>query len=711
MIFRFIMFLHKGSILVLSISMFLLLACDGQKHAQTGPISFKYGDQHPVRNVSFPDRLYYHNNGNVIDITKPPFNATGDGVTDDSDAFIDAYTMLIDDLKDYLKNYDTLGLGKPDYLPDSLTSKIIYIPEGNYLISKPIVYRGKVIQPRKRDHIEILINVRFIGANRDRTIIRLKDNSKSFSDGNATPVVSYGKLDFNNKVASNFFENLTINTGSGNPGAIGLRFHGANNAAVRNVAIISGDGQGRIGLYDPIGSGQGVYQNITIEGFDYGIVTNGSVATHHTFEYVTLKKQRKAGIKLGISSLSAKGVHSINAVPAALLSDSSSHMTLIEAVLEQGQLDSPAVNIESGTLFARDVRAEGYGNLVEQHNQVAYKDLNLVNREFVSDTVLSLFAQQDTTTLRLPPKDPPHIPWDNNFENWVSVHEYGAIGDGKRDDTEAIQQAMNAGKPIVYFEGDKYRITQTINVPEHVQHIHCMYSLFSIEPPLSDQEQPVFRIEGRGTSPILVEGYYSRVEQHIDRKFYLFDHASKRVLYLKDICVWQGRIYRNSVAGGEVFIEDVLSSTNRNETYFESSFIFKGQKVWARFIDNEHHFPPTPLYHVDDTDFWVLGFKHEGESTIVKNINGSRTEILGGIANAYGHNINDNTPMFYNNHSSLSFIVSETGKDELHSSFKTIVEASQKGEVRYLMCDDVPRRGGYKYKSTIPLYVGKKRPD
>ncbi len=43
-----------------------------------------------------------------------------------------------------------------------------------------------------------------------------------------------------------------------------------------------------------------------------------------------------------------------------------------------------------------------------------------------------------------------------------NVKHYGAVGDGKNDDTEAIQRAANAGVGALYLPKGFYRITQPI---------------------------------------------------------------------------------------------------------------------------------------------------------------------------------------------------------------------------------------------------------
>lgn len=48
----------------------------------------------------------------------------------------------------------------------------------------------------------------------------------------------------------------------------------------------------------------------------------------------------------------------------------------------------------------------------------------------------------------------------------VNVRDFGAVGDGIADDTQAIQQALNASKGLVIFPGGRYRITETLKAGE-----------------------------------------------------------------------------------------------------------------------------------------------------------------------------------------------------------------------------------------------------
>jgi hypothetical protein len=55
------------------------------------------------------------------------------------------------------------------------------------------------------------------------------------------------------------------------------------------------------------------------------------------------------------------------------------------------------------------------------------------------------------------------------FASWINVRDYGAAGNGKADDTEAIRKALLAALPeaktVLYFPSGTYRITGSLDVP------------------------------------------------------------------------------------------------------------------------------------------------------------------------------------------------------------------------------------------------------
>ena len=55
-----------------------------------------------------------------------------------------------------------------------------------------------------------------------------------------------------------------------------------------------------------------------------------------------------------------------------------------------------------------------------------------------------------------------------NLKGFVSVKDYGAVGDGTTDDTTAIQDALDSGKYRIFIPAGTYKITSTLVLPASV---------------------------------------------------------------------------------------------------------------------------------------------------------------------------------------------------------------------------------------------------
>ena len=155
------------------------------------------------------DKLFPSESG-IIDVTKAPYNAKGDGVSDDWDAIQQA-------LSDH---------------PNG--NRIIYLPAGTYLISHTLTWPEGSHGGLK--HKRTVLQ----GQHMDKTIIKLMDAADSFQN-----VESPRELIYTGRAPAQRFGNeirdLTINTGTGNPGAIGLKFISNNYGMLHNITIKTED--------------------------------------------------------------------------------------------------------------------------------------------------------------------------------------------------------------------------------------------------------------------------------------------------------------------------------------------------------------------------------------------------------------------------------------------------------------------------------------
>jgi len=155
-----------------------------------------------------PDKLFPPDA--VINVTLPPFNAKPNDGRDDTKAIQQAITDHVD------------------------TGRTIYLPAGVYDISDSLVWKNK--QGLWRPHLTLQ------GQHREKTIIRLKDNTPSFWDQEKLKaMIITGSFwqpgdpedGGGNKAFRNNLFDLTIHAGNLNARAIGVEW------AVSNVGSLS----------------------------------------------------------------------------------------------------------------------------------------------------------------------------------------------------------------------------------------------------------------------------------------------------------------------------------------------------------------------------------------------------------------------------------------------------------------------------------------
>lgn len=533
----------------------------------------------------------------VIDVTKAPYNAKGDGKTDDTDAIQKA-------LDDHPAN-----------------NRIIYLPNGTYLVSHQIefglsrrMHPGMKIDGRDGKHQRLTI---LQGQSRDQTIIKLTDNCAEFQKTGIQPKeedigrpIVRGVVWTGENVAQHFrnaIRNLTVNTGKGNPGAAGVQYNASNQGCMHAVKIVSGDGQGGIGL--DIGftgdSGPAVVRHIEVIGFDYGIWASN--LNSFTVWDVKLKGQKKAGIRAPFDVLMLHRVRSDNSVPALWTGPRWSHfVTLIDAEFLGGAKDQAAILIEGKPndthVFARNVKVSGYGLAVkvpsdEQRNHTGDID------EYSRGPVTLPFPEAVGRTLKLPVKDAPGIPWGDPAKDWANVITHGAIGDSKNDDTAAVQKAIDSGAKVVYFPGGKqYMCTQVI-LRANVQRLIACEAYVNGEILVQDGKAPA----------VVIERFMPRWGSKADAM--TIRQQSTRALVVRDLNGW---VYQENT--GDVFIDDVCGALFMQKP---------GASVWCRYFNYEV-MPMLGLVN-NGGNLWIMGSKIEHPNPQVELLNGSRSEIFGAM--------------------------------------------------------------------------------
>ena len=537
--------------------------------------------------------IHFPDDAGVIDLTQEPYLAKGDGKTDCTDAIQRA-------LDDY-----------------AAKNRILYLPAGKYMVSHTLVWGpSKRLKPHLDENWAAYNRHRLTilqGEQESKTIIQLIDNAPEFQDTawrdkderpGGTAVIWTGGWPaqrFRNAV-----RNLTIDTGKGNPGAIGIQFNASNQGTMHRLTVRSGDGAGQIGI--DLGfcgdHGPGAGRHLTVIGFDYGIWA--SSMNSMTLWDVEVKKQNKAGVRVLAEELMLGDLRSVNAVPALEVGARwSSWATVVTGSFTGGAKDQPAVRImgdvKSRHVYCRDVKVSGYGTTVsvekDGSRDVASGDLT----EWSLHGIKTLFDGDTKASLRLPIKYAPEIPLPALGKAWANPLTFGATGDGKADDTAGIQAAIDSGASTIYFPGGKEFNFTTLTIKVSTER------LIGCETYLNGDAITV----AEGTKPLIFERFHPTWNNGRNAKLSI---ECPRTVIVRDLV----GIETHARSSGDVFIEDVCS------TLFLHG---KDSKVWCRFLNYE---PNKKIGLVNDGgQLWILGSKveHAGGKAIFKN--GSRSELFG----------------------------------------------------------------------------------
>ncbi|NJM15433.1 MAG: hypothetical protein HC896_08710 [Bacteroidales bacterium] len=189
-----------------------------------------------------------------------------------------------------------------------------------------------------------------------------------------------------------------------------------------------------------------MFKNIEIEGFDYGVFISGGGVNSLVFDNITVSDQNICGFRTNLQVVSVHKLISNNSVPAVWSSHDQGSLTLVDASLTGGSSSNPAIIHEHGVLFLRDITSSGYKQILE--NKIGASIGGNTITEYAFPKIHTVHPSP-SKTLDLAIEETPSVVWDAPSA-WVNVEDYGATANGEPgsgDDTQAFQDAIDAGQP------------------------------------------------------------------------------------------------------------------------------------------------------------------------------------------------------------------------------------------------------------------------
>lgn len=550
------------------------------------------------------------------------YGAKGDGRNDDTAALIRA-----------------IAASGGDTGPTFWQDRIVYLPDGTYRVSGTLLKRyadGKFAS-----------GLILVGQSMNGTVIRLEDNAPGFDDPRKPKAViftssklldgtptsggkDYDTLGEGNDAYMNFVEDLTIDVGNGNPGAVGIDYLANNIGAVRDVTVRAPGNSGAIGIaMTRKWPGPALIQNVTIHGFDTGIAV-AQTEYGLTFEHIRLEGQRAAAIRndqnvLSVRDLAVDGRAPaiVNAGPEGLIAIDGGRFRLAgNPVGIAGAIQNAGVIVTRNLALDRGPQA------------------GMLHLTGVFEGVSQWRPTTGPAWLPQPVDDPPpaHVP----VAQWANVTHFGAAADPSQDSTDGLRRAFDSGSAVVYLPHGTYAISGTIDVPTSVRRIVGMNSTIRIvadRPPSFGRSSGMFRVASTGP-PVSIENLAFDNSNRGDQL--AIDVSGSRDVLIRDVVAAGVMLLDRKSDGGRVFLEDVCCG--RIQTAGPRA-------VLARQLDTEGG--GVRITNVG-SPLWVLGLKTEGVCTIVENRDGARTDIFGGLAYMVRDSSGDATPAFRNSRANLS---------------------------------------------------------
>ncbi|MGH9735383.1 MAG: glycosyl hydrolase family 28-related protein [Candidatus Acidiferrales bacterium] len=391
------------------------------------------------------------------------------------------------------KSDDSVGIQEAiDRVQETTGHGILFIPSGRYRLTRTLfVWPG----------------IRLIGYGSTRPLFVLADNTPGFQAGPAYMVFFAGfrpgplSGQFQKRLMTHFpdgqpppmpgtvpptfvpdanpgtfysaLSNIDFKVGKGNPGAVCVRFHSAQHTFLTHMDFHLGSALSA--LYE-VGNES---EDLHFYGGQYGIITGRpSPGWQFTLIDSSFDGQRYAAINEHEAGLTL--IHdTFNNVPAAVSIEAGHPDELWAKDLRLQNISGPAITISEENNANTEINTEDvvcdrvpvFASFRQSgQKELSKGDIYEVRLFSHGLTIPHLGAQPAIATKyvaaalnAMPTSLPPAIRALPPEDSWVNLKSLGAKGDGKTDDTAAIQKAIG-GNRVLYVPSGDYIISKTITL-------------------------------------------------------------------------------------------------------------------------------------------------------------------------------------------------------------------------------------------------------
>ena len=600
------------------------------------------------------------------------FGALGDGRSDDTAAIFRAIKAL------------------PSFDPKNpFSARILYFPAGVYAVSDTI----KRVDEAGRFQPGLVL----VGETKAVSRIRLLDGSTGFGDPSVPkPMIfmtsaqtgsdphaggkHYPESGEGNEAYQNTVENLTLDVGDRNSGAVGLDYLASNVGAVRRVDVVAGSAGGATGIrMVRKWIGPALLDEVSVRGFSVGVDV-GSTEYSVTFERLHIEGSRTVGLRTTQNAVTLSDVHidTTDGFAIGLIGPTAAVVALKGTITGSGR---DTILDRGGMRHMAGIEAGGFRASTRSPRAV-------VNGVFLhgSPVAESLFR----LPIRSAPDDPVLAPAE-----WASLADFGARAGSGSDDTAAVRAALASGSAGLFFPPGDYNLRAGIAIPPNVKIIDGMYATLRVAPmgatpnSLAAGSTAAAQPAGRPLGSVFTVGPRSS-SLHVRRigvvgtpgTRTIFEDRSGAGLVLRDIAGSGIGLVERTAQGGPFFASNVSCS----------GLSLAGRAgAWLRQFNTEGR---GVRINNTGSPLWILGLKTEQQMTVLSNRDGADTEIVGGFHYMVRPASPADVPLHVNSDSRLvASYVEESFVPE--STYKTHLVSSIGGRETRVVADDLPLRGRF----------------